>query len=716
MRINLIARRKNTRLLTLLGSVGWGLGSALQVHAAEVGNLPEVTVSTPAGPVAEFEVAGSVDWVDGEQLRQGRPQFSLAEGLRGVPGLQLQDRGNHAQDVQLSIRGFGARSGFGVRGVRLYVDGIPATLTDGQGQTSNIDLASVERVEVLRGPFSALYGNSSGGVVQVFTEDGDGAPRLDVSSSAGSFGSARAGAKLSGSSERLSYVISANRFRTDGWRTHATARRDVFNAKLGLDAGGGERVYLMVNHVRVRAQDPLGLSAEQLQTDARQGSAALARQYDTHKNVEQTQFGLRHERRMGADSTLGFMAYAGRREMLQLLAIPPAPQANPAHSGGVVAFERDYVGADVRWSTRTQLAARPLHLLAGIAWDDLRERRRGYENFAGTGDAQRLGVVGALRRHERNRVSNLDPYLQASWQLAPRWRAEAGMRRSQVRFDSRDQYVVGANGDDSYVTRYRRWLPTAALRYQPSRNWAWHLALGRGFETPTLNELAYSASGGAGVNTGLQPASSRNLELGLKGRLGSGLLTAALFQVGTRDEIVTLANVGGRASYQNAGRTRRRGLELSWLHESHNHWHTRLAWTWLDARYREGFCAPAPCGPSTEVAAGLRLPGVARQSLYAALSWAPPQGWQAGLEWRAQSGVYANDRNTARAPGHGLLALYAGYGRSGPGWQWQAFVRVDNALARRAVGSVIVNEGNARYFEPLAGRSWSLGLQGSWWF
>ena len=244
----------------------------------------------------------------------------------------------------------------------------------------------------------------------------------------------------------------------------------------------------------------------------------------------------------------------------------------------------------------------------------MREQRRGFENYLGPTNAPLLGERGRLRRDERNRARNLDPYLQASWQLAERWRVEGGVRRADVRFASDDRYITASNGDDSQSARYRRWLPTAALRFEASPALALYAAAGRDFETPTLNELAYRAGGAAGANFGLQPASSTSLELGLKARLGGGLLTAALFQTGTKNEIVTLTNVGGRSTFQNAGRTRRRGAELSWLHETRQHWRTQLAYTWIDARYRDAFCSPTPCTPASQVAAGNRLPGIPRHS------------------------------------------------------------------------------------------------------
>ena len=194
--------------------------------------LAPVVVTATRTEASAFDVPASIDRIGGDAIRDGRAQVNISESLGGVPGLVARDRQNYAQDVQISVRGFGARSTFGIRGVRLYVDGIPATLPDGQGQITNVDLGSSDRIEVLRGPFSALYGNSSGGVIQVFTEEGSGAPALDASVSGGSFGSRRVGAKASGAVGDVGYVVSGSVFNTDGYRDHSAAERHIGNAKL----------------------------------------------------------------------------------------------------------------------------------------------------------------------------------------------------------------------------------------------------------------------------------------------------------------------------------------------------------------------------------------------------------------------------------------------------------------------------------------------------
>jgi len=669
--------------------------------------LEPVVVTSIHYDASLLDTPASVNIVDGSQLRFNTPAINLSESLGVVPGLQIQNRQNYAQDLQLSVRGFGARSTFGVRGVRLYVDGIPATMPDGQGQTSNIDLASAERVEVLRGPFSALYGNSSGGVVQVFTEDGQRPPRVEAAFSAGSYDTYHYGVKASGANGTaigdLDYVLSANRFTTHGYRDHSGARKNLGNAKLGLQLDDDSRLMLVVNSVDVSAQDPLGLTREQYEQDPRQATPQ-ASQYNTRKTVSQTQGGLLYERNFDADNTLRAMVYYGQRDMMQYLSIPPVAQLNPGHAGGVIGLKRAYGGVDLRWTSHMQLAGRPFTLIGGLAYDSLQEDRKGYENYIGPASAPaELGVKGRLRRDETNRVYNIDPYIQASWNVTPRWTVDAGLRYSTVSFDSDDHYVADGNDDDSGSTRYRKALPVASLRYALSDSSTVYASYGRGFETPTTNEVSYRPDGLSGLNLGLEPALSNNYELGLKSEVGDGLLSVALFHTDTRNEIVSADSTNGRTSYRNGGRTRRNGLEIGWSGKLISDWRADLAYTWIDARYRDNVA-------DSDIRSGNRIPGVARQMLYGALAWAPQQGWRVGLEGRYFGKVYVNDANSDAAASYFVASASAGYlWRHGP-WTWNAYARVDNLLDRKYVGSVIVNEGNDRYFEPAAGRNWTAGL------
>lgn len=695
-----------------------GLMLALVLTPAAVAQaLPQVTISATRTEAAPFDVPASVDVVDGERLRAGgRPGLQLSESLALVPGLSARDRQNWAQDLQLSIRGFGARSTFGVRGVRLYLDGIPATMPDGQGQLSHFDLSSAGRVEVLRGPFSVLYGNSSGGVLQLFTERGEGPPVLTVDMAAGSGGLLRPRLHVSGSQGALGYTVSASAMHAGGWRDHGAAERGLGNVRLDWKQAEGSDWMLAANVMDLRADDPLGLTRAQFEAALR-GVDPSALQFDTRKTVRQAQLGLVHERDLGAGRTLRVMVYGGDRGTVQYQAIPTGPQANPLHPGGVIDLGRRYGGADVRWTARTELARRPLEIVAGLAYDRLAEQRRGLQNFVGG----TLGVQGALRRDEDNTVSNLDPYLQGQWKPSPRWTLTAGVRHSSVRFESQDHYVVGANGNDSGSIRYGATLPVAAAMFALSPRLHAYAAWSRGFETPTFNELAYRPDGTQGLNLNLRPSRSRNLEVGLKGRSDPRAAvrtqwSAAVFDTGTRDEIVTQANSGGRSTFQNAGATRRRGLELAFDAAFARAWHLQLAHTWLDARYRDGFatCAATPCTtPTLTVPAGNRIPGTAKAFTAAELRWELARGWRGGVELRHAGRVFVNDSNSDAAPAFTVWAAHAGYLWDAGGWQWRAHARIDNLTNRRYAGSVIVNEGNGRFFEPAPGRQLTLKLTAS---
>ncbi len=682
---------------------------ALAQDAPPVQRAQPIVVTATRTEMPAFDVPASIDRIDGEQIRDGRLQVNLSESLAGVSGLQIKDRQNFAQDLQLSVRGFGARASFGIRGVRVYVDGIPATLPDGQGQLSNIDLGSVDRIEVLRGPFSALYGNSSGGVLQVFTEDGQGPPTLTLSTAAGSQGVWRAGLKLSGRDDALSYVLSSSAFETDGSREHSAARRRLANVKLGWQSGADTRIGLIGNWVSLPlAQDPLGLTRAQFQADP-QGVDPAALNFDTRKTFEQSQLGLSVDQRLNANNVLQLLLYGGQRETEQFQSIPVATQANALHPGGVIQLERRYAGADLRWRISGTLAGGESSLVLGVAQDRLDEHRLGRQNFIGS----TLGVEGALRRDEDNRVGSLDGYAQWSWRPLAALQLNAGLRTSRVRFRSTDHYIVGINPDDSGAMSFSATNPVLGASWALSEGLRVYATVGRGFETPTLNELAYRADGQTGLNLGLSASRSRNAELGLKGRLGGwAQWSLAAFEVRTRGEIVTLSNVGGRSTFTNAGATRRQGAEAAWRARTLGDLELSLAYAYIDARYRQGFatCAATPCTqPTLLIPAGNHIPGVAASTAALSAGWEPERGWRAALELRASGRVPVNDANTDAAAGFVVANVQAGYLGRWAGGRWSVFARVDNVTDRTYAGSVIVNEGNGRFFEAAPGRSWLLG-------
>jgi iron complex outermembrane receptor protein len=342
------------------------------------------------------------------------------------------------------------------------------------------------------------------------------------------------------------------------------------------------------------------------------------------------------------------------------------------------------------------------------------ERRQGFQNYVIDNGTTELGEKGEQRRNEKNVMWNLDPYLQTSWDLTPKWTLDAGMRYSTVSFDSTDYYVTTGNGDDSGSKRYHKLLPMGSLNYAVTDAWNVYLSAGRGFETPTINELSYRSVDGSqtGLNLGLKPSTSDTVELGSKTRIGYGLLTAAVFQTNTDNELVVEDSSNGRSVYKNAGKTRRQGVEMSFDQQFAENWQMKMAWTYLDATYRNSTCDDSgSCTPS-----GNRLPGVAKNMGYASLAWAPEQGWHAGADVRYMGSIQADDENDAKAPSYTVVGLSTGYKFGWDKWSLDLFSRVDNLLDKAYVGSVIVNEGNGRYYEPAPGRNYGVGASLSYSF
>ncbi|EMG1072772.1 TPA: TonB-dependent receptor PqqU [Klebsiella pneumoniae] len=682
------------------------------IAAAQAADEQTMVVTAAPTTVSELDTPAAVSVVNGDEMRQAAPRVNLSESLGAVPGLQVQNRQNYAQDLQLSIRGFGSRSTYGVRGLRIYVDGIPATMPDGQGQTSNIDIGSVDTIEVLRGPFSALYGNSSGGVINVTSQTGTQPPTVEASSYYGSFGTWHYGMKATGAvgdgshAGDVDYTVSTNRFTTHGYRDHSGARKNLANARLGVRINDVSKLTLLLNSVDIKANDAGGLTADEWRDNPRQ--SPRGDQYNTRKNTRQTQAGLRYERQLSAQDDLSVMMYAGERETTQFQSIPRAPQLKPSHAGGVIDLTRHYQGIDTRLTHRGELLV-PVTLTAGLDYENMSERRKGYENFVMVNGAPQYGEQGALRRNERNLMWNVDPYLQTQWQLTDKLSLDAGVRYSSVWFDSNDYYITPGNGDDSGDASYHKWLPAGSLKYALTDAWNVYLSAGRGFETPTINELSYRSDNQSGLNFGLKPSTNDTVEIGSKTRIGNGLFTAALFQTNTDNEIVVDSSSGGRTSYKNAGKTRRHGMELGLDQQFGESWRLKAAWTWLDATYRTNVCDDASCN-------GNRIPGIARNMGYASFGYQPEQGWYAGSDIRYMSDIMANDENTAKAPSWTVVGLTTGYKWSYGRMDMDLFGRIDNLFDREYVGSVIVNESNGRYYEPAPGRNYGIGMNLAWRF
>jgi iron complex outermembrane receptor protein len=671
-------------------ALGGGLAVLAVSSALAQDKPPEdaVVVTATRRPQPSLEIPASIDRIYADEIRAGRPQVNLSESLGRVPGVVVQNRQNYAQDLQISTRGFGARATFGVRGIRLIADGIPATMPDGQGQASTFALGSAERIEVLRGPFSALYGNAAGGVIVVDTEDPPASPTIGTDLFAGKYDTWRAAVRFGG----YNTLFDASRFETDGYRDHSATRRDQYNLKFKYGLTPDTTLTLIGNQLRQpETQDPLGLNRAQLEQNPRQ-AVSQATTFNTRKTVYQEQLGGTLSHRLDRDTRVEATVYGGQRWVEQYLGFAGSAPPNTT-SGGVVQLDRDYAGGALRYFT----ALGNVRLSVGAEYESMAERRKGFVN--------NFGVQGELRRDEDDEVSSADLYVQAEWRFAERWSAHGGVRTSRVEFKSTDYFIIpGLNPDDSGRRDYSATTPVAGLLYKLQKNVSLYGNLGRGFETPTFAELAHQNAPASGLNFALQPSRSRHAEIGAKAILPQlARINAALFAIETQDEIVVDVNVGGRTTFKNAGRTERRGLELSADTVLPGPFGAQVAYTYLDASFADGFSGTVT---------GNALPGIPKNQAYAQLSYRKPR-FYSYVEGLYRSRVPVNDANSEFADAYTVFNLVAGLVQQGPRWRITEYVRLDNLTDRNYVGSVIVNEGNSRFYEPSPRRSMYGGVQAS---
>ncbi|MFM1991074.1 MAG: Colicin receptor precursor [Pseudomonadota bacterium] len=668
--------------------------------------LDDVLVSSGRAEQRSFDAPSAVQAIDATTLREAGPQVNLSEALGRAPGIVVLNRQNHAQDLQLSIRGFGARATFGIRGVRLLVDGIPATMPDGQGQASTVALPSTDRIEVLRGPLAQLHGNASGGVVQAWTRDPPAVPEVGVQGWLGSFGTRREGLQAGGRSGAAGLVVDLSDFATDGWRAHGAATRRQLNAKLVTEVGD-TRIDLVANAFRSpEALDPLGLTRAQWEADPRQ-APAIAFAQNTRKRIDQDQVGVLLRQRLGGGDVLAARLYTGRRGIDQWLATT---------ANGVVRLDRDYGGMGLQHAGERRVSGLlggdgRLGWAVGLDYDRQAEDRRGYDNLA--------GVTGtALRRDERTTVASRGLYAQANWLALPDWTLTAGLRATEVSFATRDRLT--SDGDGSGDRRLRATNPVIGLTWHAAETLNVYAQWGRGLETPTAAELAYAPGGTPTTianrfNAGLEASRSVHREIGVKWRPDERQrIDLAVFSIDTRDELVPLFSSGGRTTFQNAGQTAREGLEAAWRARLTPQVSALASLTLLDASFVDAF---ARADGSGTVPAGNALPGTPRRLGFAELAWrasaAPREPTHVALELVHAAGLYVDDANADRTDGYTLANLRAAIGwRAGP-WRLVLHGRVDNLADRRHVGSVIVNEASGRFFEPGPGRAWLVGASAS---
>lgn len=660
----------------------------MAAFSTQAQTLDGVVVSASRSEQRSFDASAAISSVDREAIQEAGPQVNLSETLNRVPGLTILNRQNYAQDLQVSIRGFGARTAFGIRGIRLLIDGIPATTPDGQGQGSSISLPSTERIEVLRGPLAQLYGNSAGGVIQAFTREAPETPEFMYQYYAGSYGMHRNDWQYAGKNGAVGIVADYSTFDTNGYRDNSATQRKQFNGKLSFGPDEKTRVNVVFNQFDMPlAQDAAGLTATQLAANPQQAGTSTVTTR-TRKIVLQNQVGSTLTHQLDNDSSVIARAYYGARDNTQY------------QSGNTwIGLNRAYYGVGLQYNAQSNWGSTPVRWSTGYEFDRSREYRQG-------GAAANGEKSGSPTRREDNQAENSDLYLQAIFLASEKVSYTFGARNSTVRFTSDDYYIVTGNADGSGNVSYSAFSPVMGVTYHATDNLNLYANFGRGFETPTLAEAAYTSTNVATstFNTTLNAARSEHYEIGAKWLPSKAArLDATLYQINTVDEIVTLSSSGGVTTFKNASGTTRTGLELSSHNLLTNHWRGNVALSWIDAVY----------------ANGNKLPGIPQHFLFSELVWsslaAPAPkvrtlGTTAGVEMISAGRLYANDTNTASADGYTVLNLKASHAWQAGKGRVTTYARVDNVTDQKYVGSVIVNQSSSQFYEPAPGVNYTVGL------
>lgn len=653
--------------------------------AESVEILPPLTVSTTRMERPLNEVPTAITRIDAESIQRANLQIALDEALEAVPGVFVLNPYNYAQDTRIAIRGFGARSDFGIRGIRLIVDGIPATTPDGQGEVDGLDLGSAASMEVLRGPASALYGSASGGVIRIETESGPPVPFMETRLSAGSDGFLSTQFKAGGQEGPLNYLVSAGYLDFDGFRDNSATRNTRLNGKLEYIVDATMRLRLVFNVIDFPQQDdPGGLTRAEAEADPRQ-----ARQqnldFDSGESVTQQRVGLVHFWDFNASHALESRLHYTRRDFANKLPFQP---------GGQVTFDRDFFGGGVLY----RYTGDRLRLSTGLDFDRQQDARRNYDNLN--------GQQGDLDLDQDEDVQSLGLFLSQAYALHEDLVFSAALRYDEVRFDVRDHFL--ADGDDSGDIRFAEWSPMAGLSWSPGDAVTLYANLSRAFETPTTTE--FDNPSGGGFNTRLEAQSAWNYEIGLKGQrslAGRALrYELAAFHIDVDEALAPfeLAASPGREFYRNAGKTRHQGVEAALSTELGAGWSLGVNYTWSHFRYRD-------FESNGQNFSDQRIPGIPQHLAALRLNYTHPGGFFASWRTRLVGSFYADDANSEKIEAYSVSDLQAGYTHRSGNWTIEPYLRVNNLLDESYFANIRINAFGSRYVEPAPERSLFGGIR-----
>ncbi len=647
--------------------------------------LPPVVVTATRVPEPLVDVPAAMSVVDRPDIQDARPTVSIAESLPRVPGVFAQESGNFAQDVRLQIRGFGTRAAFGIRELKVLMDGLPLTLPDGQTELDDVDFGVVDRIEVVRGPSAALYGNASGGVVQLFTMEAPATPTVAVRLTGGSSGLGKVQVRGGARSGPARLALSGSFLRQEGFRTHSATESGTVTGSLRYDLGAATDVTVLVAGVDApTAEDPGAVTRATASRDPR-AARDLNIRLDAGEAVQQGRLGvvLRHRT---ARSELSTYAYGLYRDFENRLPITPAA------GDGIVTFHRRSPGGGGRYTLEVPVLGWTNRLLVGLDVQNQDDDRRRYAN--------QDGARGALGLHQTEGVTSVGPYVRDTLVLGDDLELNAGVRYDQVRF-AVDVDVPPGSADGGTRT-FTAWSPGGGVRWTPRPGMSLFADAGTAFQVPTTTELG--RPDGPGFDPALVPQTAVGGEAGARLFRGERLqASAAGFVTNLDDLLIPFESPSGRTAFRNAGSARRYGAELDW-----QAWALpRLRWsgalTFIDARFRDYRTA-------TGTFDGRHEPGIPGWQVYQELFYRHPGGAFVALEAFVVDGYPVNDANTARSDMRYVLDLRGGWAGTVGRWTIAPFVGLRNLTAQRYDGTVRLNARGGRYFEPAPGFSVFGGL------
>lgn len=606
-----------------------------------------------------------------------RQQTSLQEYLLQSPGVFTQNATNFAQDLRISIRGFGARSSFGIRGIKLLVDGIPETTPDGQGQLDNLNLGITERIEITKGPSSSLYGNASGGVIAITTltyKEGQDIPR-SFKAAVGAFNFQNYQATAVVGDSLASYVFHGNYASSDGFRDQSSFEQINTNFKGRFKLADSLHLTAIVNYADApTADDPGGLTLEEVQADRRQARDSNVL-FQTGEAVTQFKVGASAEWLKSKSTTLQGYAFYSNRQFNGLL---------PFEFGGVVDLNRDHIGQ----GTSITYQRKNNTFQAGYDFGYQNDARQRFRNLE--------GVTGEQTLDQAERFTNLGVYLLDHYKR-DRWYFTVGLRFDYNKLEAQDRFL--SNGDDSGARTLNAINPSIGLSYalkgdSPSHTKNIFANFSSSFETPSLSELSANPTGDQGFNENLDPQKAISFETGIRGRGSAFQYQVAVFYIQTTDELIPfeLEEFPDREFFSNAGETERLGVEFEGSYAITKAWRATVTYAFSNFELTD-FAI-------NDVVGDFDLPGIPKHNTSLGLNYAPQEGFQASIIANLVGSQFAENENLVKVSGYELVNFRAGYRFDWRKTGIEPYLGINNLLDQEYTDNVRINAFGGRFFEP----------------